>query len=284
MLAGNRLRALPDGLEALENLELLRLSANDFQTAAAALPEALLALPRLAWLALGGNPFNAAAEARAHDGHLVEPVPWPALRVGGLLGEGASGRIHAAEWPRADGTPRAVAVKLFKGAVTSDGLPRSEMAASLAVGTHAHLVGVEGQVEGHPDGTEALVLGRIPPGHRNLAGPPSFDSCTRDVYPDARRFRADEARAIAAGMADALAHLHARGLVHGDFYAHNILVDDAGHALLGDFGAASFVPDDDPRRAEALRAMDRRALAILVDELAARCDDPRALDGFRARA
>ncbi len=56
--------------------------------------------------------------------------------------------------------------------------------------------------------------------------------------------------------------------MHGDFYAHNILVDDDAHALLGDFGAASFLPEDDAARREALMRIDQRALAILVDELA----------------
>ena len=65
--------------------------------------------------------------------------------------------------------------------------------------------------------------------------------------------------------ADALAHLHAQGLMHGDFYAHNLLVDDDGHALLGDFGAASFLPEDDGARAEALKRIDRRALSVLIE-------------------
>ncbi len=41
-----------------------------------------------------------------------------------------------------------------------------------------------------------------------------------------------------------MAHLHGRGISHGDFYAHNILWREDGACLLGDFGAASFLPDD----------------------------------------
>lgn len=278
MLAGNRLAALPPGIGKLQRLELLRLAANRFETLEAALPDALLALPRLSWLAFAGNPFNQADEAAAARDRPIADIAWPRLRLGELLGEGASGRIHAATL---DEPGRAVAVKLFKGAVTSDGLPRSEMAASIAAGTHGHLVGVEGRVVGHPQGTDALVLPRIPSGHRNLAGPPSLSSCTRDVYAEGLRFTVDEARAIARGMGDALAHLHAHGVLHGDFYAHNILVDARCHALLGDFGAASFVPRRDAARAEALRRIDRRALGVLVDELAQRCGAPAALDDLR---
>ena len=271
-LAGNRLRRLPEGIARCERLELLRISANRFETLADALPEGLLALPRLTWLAYAGNPFNAAQEARALEATPIAHVPWHELQLGELLGEGASGHIWSALWRPSSGDARAVAIKLFKGAVTSDGLPLSEMAACIAADVHAHVIGVEGRIDGHPQGAQGLVLGLIPPRYRNLAGPPSLASCTRDVYATSLKFSAARARAIARATGDALAHLHAKGLMHGDFYAHNILVDDDGHALLGDFGAASFLPEDDAARHDALVRIDRRALAVLEDELARRCD------------
>jgi tRNA A-37 threonylcarbamoyl transferase component Bud32 len=41
------------------------------------------------------------------------------------------------------------------------------------------------------------------------------------------------------GLAGALAYLHSRGVSHGDFYAHNIMLEGgSGHAVLCDFGAA----------------------------------------------
>lgn len=281
MLAGNRLRSLPSNLAACRRLELLRIAANRFDTADAALPVPLLALPRLAWLAFGGNPFNETSEMQAVEEQPIPPIDCAQLTHGALLGEGASGVIHAATWQPGDGPARPVAVKRFKGAVTSDGLPRSEMAACIAAGSHPNIVGVEGRLAGHPDGAQGLVLQRIPPGFHNLADPPSFVSCTRDVYADGRRFTTGQARAIATGVSAGLAHLHAQGLVHGDLYAHNILVDALGDSLLGDFGAASFVPTADPQRAEALRRLDRRALGWLIDELDQRCDAPGALRHLR---
>ena len=294
MLAGNRLRRLPRRIGDCQRLELVRLAANDFERAEDALPEALLALPRLAWLGHAGNPFSQAREHAAEQAAVAgqtaaapaataaiaataPPIAWSRLVLQGLLGEGASGVIHAATWQPATGAAQPVAVKLFKGAMTSDGLPRSEMAASIAAGAHPNIVAVEGRLTGHPDGAQGLVLRRIPPNFRNLAGPPSLASCTRDVYACDARFSASQAGAIASAMSSALAHLHRQGLVHGDRYAHNILVDHAGASLLGDFGAASFVPADDRPRAEALQRIDRRALGWLIDELAQRCDEPDAL-------
>lgn len=283
MLAGNRLTRLPPGLAALQRLELVRLSANRFATVADALPMDLLALPRLAWLAHGGNPHGLAVERRAEQADPVPHIAWPRLQMQGLLGEGASGHIHAAVLD--DGAAaQPVAVKLFKGAVTSDGLPASEMAASIAAGTHPHLVGVLGRISAHPAGRHGLVMRRVPPQCRALAGPPSMQSCSRDVYAQGLRLTAQRASAIAQAIASALAHLHARGLAHGDLYAHNILVDEAGTCLLSDLGAASFLPVDDPVTATALRRLDWRAYAVLVDELATRCDAPQALQPWRRQA
>lgn len=280
-LAGNRLATLPRGIAHCEALELARLSANRFARIEDALPDGLLALPRLAWLAYAGNPFNAQHEARALAATPIASIAWEQLQLGELLGEGASGRIHAARWRDGRRADTPVAVKLFKGAVTTDGLPASEMAACIAADVHAHVIGVQGRISGHPQGAQGLVMGLIPPRYRSLAGPPSLASCTRDVYAADLRLAGPQARAIARGAGEALAHLHAQGLMHGDFYAHNLLVDDDAHALLGDFGAASFLPDDDAARARALMRIDRRALGVLIDELAQRCDTPALLDELR---
>ena len=279
MLAGNRLRALPASLAACQRLELLRIAANELTV----LPEWLLDMPRLAWLAFAGNPFCAELEeqALAQGSAALPGIDWSALQLHELLGEGASGVIHRATH-LADGAAHETAVKLFKGAMTSDGLPRSEMAACIAAGTHDHLVGVEGRIAGHPQGAQGLVLRLIPADHRNLAGPPSLATCTRDVYADGLRLNTAQALRIARGMASALAHLHWQGIAHGDLYAHNIVINDDGDSLLGDFGAASFMPPDDAPRTAALQRIDRRALAHLIDELAQRCDEPGALAELRA--
>ena len=265
-LAGNRLRALPASLAACERLELLRISANQLD----GLPDWLLALPRLTWLAHGGNPFSLALEADALEHAPMPRVPWHELDVQALLGEGASGHIYRAK--RADG--EAVALKVFKGEVTSDGLPLTELAACLQAGSHPQLIPAIGRLGGHPVGADGLLMPLVGPEFRTLAGPPSLASCTRDVYDPALRLAPGAVLTLAAGVADALAHLHARGLSHGDLYAHNILHDDYGQARLGDFGAASFLGSVPPHQAAGLRAMDVRAFGCLLEELAGCCDAP----------
>jgi serine/threonine protein kinase len=79
----------------------------------------------------------------------------------------------------------------------------------------------------------------------------------------------DLALGIACDVADALAHLHQRGVMHGDLYAHNILIDPVhGQAQLGDFGAATRLPMDTPELRQSLLALEVRALGCLLEELA----------------
>lgn len=272
MLAGNRLQSLPETMVACRQLELLRISANGFES----LPAWLLSLPRLAWLAFAGNPFSDGAESAMEQ--TKQPIFWHDLEVLQKLGEGASGVIHQANWHKAPVS--AVAVKLFKGAVTSDGLPRSEKAACIAAGDHANLISVLGKVSGHPEGTKGLVMPLIDASFKNLAGPPSLESCTRDIYPDDTHFSLDEVLSMARGIADAAAHLHARGILHGDLYAHNMLWNGRGTCLLGDFGAASFMPSGEAR--SALQRIEVRAFSCYLAELLARCAPHSLLDALRA--
>ena len=267
MLAGNRLRALPASMAQLHRLELLRIAANGLTE----FPSWLATLPRLTWLAYAGNPFCAQREL-AMTGTPSAAIGWEQLELKQKLGEGASGVIHRADY-RHDGMTEDVAVKLFKGAMTSDGSPLCEMAACIGAGAHPNLIPVLGHLERHPDGAHGLVMSLIDPEFINLAGPPSLESCTRDIYDADKRFDLAAALEIAHGIASAAARLHERGIMHGDLYGHNILHCARGRTLLGDFGAASFY-DPAADEAAALQRLEVRAFGFLLEELAERCDAP----------
>jgi Protein tyrosine and serine/threonine kinase len=278
MLAGNRLVRLPDSTAACRQLEMLRISANRFE----ALPEWVRSLPRLSWLAAGGNTFDTQAEDAAITARSVPHVDWRDLTLGKKLGEGASGVIHQATLKS---SRQDVAVKLFKGAVTSDGWPHSEMAACIAAGAHPMLIAAQSRIDGHPDGTEGLVMALVPPSFRTLAGPPSLASCTRDVYADDAQWTADVALRIARDIASAMQHLHARGILHGDLYAHNILWNAQGGGRLGDFGAGWMTGSLDAAQAQALQRLEMRAFGCLLEELLAHCSDapPTAMSALKDR-
>ena len=274
MLAGNRLQALPESLGACARLELLRIAANRLPH----LPGWLLKLPRLSWLAFAGNPFSDSSEAETLRQHPLPPIARDAIELQELLGQGASGLIHRASWQRPGQPARPMAAKLFKGSLTSDGLPHSEMAACIAAGEHANLIGVAGPLAAQGDAPPGLLMELVDPGFQPLAGPPSLASCTRDCYAPERRFAADEALRIAAGIASAVDHLHRRGILHGDLYAHNLLVEPSGANLLSDFGAASFF-DPESAAGAALQRIEARAFGCLLEELLERApeatSDPR---------
>ncbi|MDQ2147481.1 leucine-rich repeat-containing protein kinase family protein [Alcaligenaceae bacterium C4P045] len=279
LLAGNRLTALPDTLAQCRQIELIRLSANRFEV----LPRWLPDLQRLTWLAVAGNPVFAAQEAAGRANDVPVHADWDHLTVKEKLGEGASGVIYRGEWAMASSAaPQPVAIKLFKGAVTSDGLPQNEMAACIAGSGHASLIPVHARIDNHPDDAQGLVMALIDPDLRNLADPPSFASCTRDVYAPEQRLTLAAALRVARGIADAARHLHARGIMHGDLYAHNILYADDGRAYLGDFGAASFYPAAE----QAYERIEVRAFGLLLEELMALAQDEQlaAPDAFTAVA
>ena len=268
MLAGNRITTLPD-LSGCGQLALLRLAANRLET----LPSWLLSMPRLAWLALAGNPvIHKPADPLRREN--FPQISHESLCFHRVLGEGASGVIHKASWKRSEELSTDVAVKLFKGSMTSDGLPDSEMAATLAAAGHPGLVGVEGVVHNPGDATPGLVLPLLDPSFQPLAGPPNFASCSRDVYPDGFGISVDKLWIIIRSVAGAVAHLHARGLTHGDLYGHNILWNGVDRALLSDFGAASFFDPDDRATAGVLQRLEVRAFGCLLEELLAAVDNP----------
>ena len=267
MLAGNRLQALPETLAHCKRLELIRIAANQLH----AFPTWLLSLPRLSWLAYSGNPFSAALEAGALADSTLDDIHWDSLELDQLLGEGASGVIHRAKYGYADADFTYVAVKLFKGEVTSDGLPQCEMAVSVSAGEHPNLINVLGRVTAHPSGVNGLVMELIDAEFSNLAGPPSLDSCTRDVYSADTCFELPVVLRIAQSIVAVAQHLHQQGIMHGDLYGHNILHCGEGRTLLGDFGAASFYATEDRALADALQKLEVRAFGCILEELIAQC-------------
>lgn len=250
-LAGNRLETLPSSMKNLKELELIRLSANNLTE----IPQWLLNLPKLAWLAFSGNPCS-----HSKTSHM-KVVAHKDIELDELLGEGASGKIYRAN---IKGFNSVVAVKLFKGAVTSDGYAKDEMNAYMSIGTHPNLINVLAQLESEKLG---LVLEYIEPKFQNLGNPPNFETCSRDTYNDNLLFEVEEIKNVANAIISASMHLHKQGLMHGDLYAHNILVDSNYDTYLVDFGAASFYDKSNP----FYEKLEVLAFGNLLDDMLTRC-------------
>ncbi|KAH6652486.1 serine/threonine protein kinase [Truncatella angustata] len=256
MLSGNQIRTIPTEMSSCQKLGLLRLSANRIED----LPHWLFEMPELAFLSFAGNPCSSAAAHKVGAASALPSVCWTDIEVQELLGEGASGVISQGQWKTAGGFQQ-VAVKLFKGDVTSDGTPLDEMSACIHAGSHDNLIDPLGEIQSHPN-KKGLVMQLIPPSYITLGLPPSLESCTRDCFPVTTKLSASQGLRLLQGIASAAAHLHARGIAHGDLYAHNILYDAEGHALLGDFGAASIYENH-----HGIEKLEVLAFAHLIEDV-----------------
>ena len=255
MLSGNKLGFLPNSISKCTNLELLRIAANNLTS----FPISLLSLPKLSWLAYSGNPF-----CKKHPDSKIElqTINWNELEIKELLGEGASGNIYKAIYNDIE-----VAIKIFKGEMTSDGLPQEEMEINISMGVHENLIDVLAKVINHPENKDVLMLELIPSTFFNLGLPPSLESCTRDVYAKDFKLSTKAVLKILKGMANAAVHMHERGIMHGDFYAHNIMIDKDANSILGDFGGASYYEAEDFELNNSLEKLEVRAFGCLIEEL-----------------
>ena len=260
-LAGNKLKSLPDTMDNCLNLELLRISANQIQQ----IPNWLLNLPRLSWLAIDGNPC---AFTRDIAKDILENVFFDHLKINHKIGEGASGFIYHAKWEKQQ---KSVAVKIFKGEVTSDGYPQDELENCLLVGRHDNIVPLIGPFVEHPEHKTGIVMDFIPDNFKTLGLPPSLTTCTRDVFLEERKLTANQCYQIALSVSQGAFHLHQKGVMHGDLYAHNIMFDiETGMAYLGDFGASTHY-DIKGQLAPYFERLDVRAYGCLLDDLLSIC-------------
>ncbi|MGR5168594.1 leucine-rich repeat-containing protein kinase family protein [Vibrio astriarenae] len=273
-LAGNRLTSLPQSMSQLHNLQLLRISANQLTEC----PEQLLDLPQLAWFAFAGNPF---CQCDLHS-QTVPEIASQSYMLKEVLGQGASGVISKAVWNESqDEFPNEVAVKVFKGEITSDGYPEDELQACLKLGYHPNLVKSLAQV--NEPNYLALIMELIPAHYRNLGLPPCLDSCTRDTFTPGFTLTIAQIEKIVAEMSDVFEHLHNNQVCHGDLYAHNTLFDEQANIIFGDFGAASMYHMLTKPQQDKIKQIEHRALVHFIDDMLSVCaPEDRHSDTYQA--
>ena len=146
---------------------------------------------------------------------------WGPLRLEEAVGRGAFSQVYRA----VDSLGRHVAVKLLSPRLGADDLSSRVLDEGrvLASVKHPNIVVVHGADE--HDGRVGLWMEFL---HgRTLA-----------AEVDARgAHSADEAIVVGRALCGALAAVHAKGLVHGDVKAHNVMREEGGRVVLMDFGA-----------------------------------------------
>ena len=258
MLSGNKLKTLPESIGRCQNLELIRLASNQLESA----PEALLSkCKKLSWVAVSDNPFTDGIAPIANVKTNILDIDF--TNDDPVLGQGAGGVTRKVKW---NGTY--VAVKEYGGAIGSDGLPETERRLACSAGNLgcSALVQVLGETKKHGALVMEYLDGFVP-----LAGPPSMESCSRDVYAEDHTnvlMTTSQAELLVARLLEALAALHQAGICHGDFYGHNILLDpnDPSTVRLTDLGAAFFY-DKNSDMAPYFQLAELRAFTIMVQEV-----------------
>ena len=155
------------------------------------------------------------------------PLDFPGYAVQGLAGRGGMGRVYRAEQLA---TRRMVAIKLLTaGRVDPASLATFRREAStLAQLEHPHIVPLYDY--GEQAGTPYLVV-------RFLSGGTMADRLKSGPVDPATAMR------WITDVADALDAAHRRGITHRDVKPSNLLLDEAGHVYLGDFGIAATAVD-----------------------------------------
>jgi len=267
-LAGNQLTALPDSMQQCQQLGLLRLALNSFEH----FPDWLFTLPHLAWLALGANP---ACPVPQKADLQLPLVPDQAFVCLDKLGEGASGVIYRAQYVPADAGLAApdlavgteLALKRFKGWITSDGCPKDELQNYLNAGAHPNLIPVLARVS--DTALPALAMALIPKDFQSLGLPPSFATITRDTFSAEFTITAPEVLKLALQLVSVVTQLHQRQIIHGDLYAHNVLNNVEGQLYLGDFGAATALDALPVWQQQHAKAQEIRAFGYFLADLLA---------------
>lgn len=270
MLSGNQLQTLPvEAMAKLQNLELIRLACNRLQEPPLAL---LQECKNLRWAAFASNPFlEATTKKKGLISSSLSILNDPCLddtTAAEVLGKGAGGITRKVFYQQGGGASTSstpVAVKTFVGELTSDGSPQDEKAINVMAATlkDPALIQLLGET------SQGSLVMEFLDGYQALAGPPSFDTCSRDVYSDtiAATVSPEFAWKIATELLRVLTRLHSLSICHADFYAHNILIHPALQQVkLSDFGAAFFY-DAASDYGNAIRKVELRAYTVLVKEL-----------------
>ncbi len=155
----------------------------------------------------------------------------PGAEIGGYtvvapLGAGGMGTVYRA----LDGGGNPVALKLLH-TDSSDASSRARLLREVAALQRLRHPAVAAVLDAETDSTEAFLVTELVDG-------PDLEELVRERGP----LDADGLLALATGLRDALAAVHAAGVVHRDLKPSNVLMTDAGPVLI-DFGLAQAEQD-----------------------------------------
>ena len=249
MLSGNMLNSLPSNIVKCQKIELIRLSNNLFNS----VPLCIFELNNLAWISMANNPCFPLPKLNNNKLYIESQN----VKYIEQIGEGTSGVVYKSIIKNKD-----VAVKKYKGKMTSDGLSTNEMFILSSIKPHYNLINVIGYLyEEKIENINGIIMPLFKE-YNPIGLPPTFDTVTRDFYEK----KIKNPRYIIEQIESVTNHLHTNNIIHGDLYAHNIIYNiNKNHSVLTDFGASFFI--DDKYLLNKFIIIEKRALNILKQEL-----------------
>ena len=249
MLSGNMLKSLPSDIIECKQIELIRLSNNQFNS----VPICIFELNNLAWISMANNPCFPLPKLN-NDKQFIKKINVKHIEK---IGEGTSGIVHRSVFQNTE-----VAIKIYKGKMTSDGLSTNEIYTLSSIKPHINLIEVLGYLYGeNEEDIEGLVMSLFN-NYNPIGEPPSFETITRDLY----KIKIINPEYIIEQIENVVNHLHKNNIIHGDIYAHNIIYNTyKKHSVLTDFGASFIVSSKDLLNKFII--IENRALNILKNEL-----------------
>ncbi|AKS41631.1 serine/threonine-protein kinase [Wenzhouxiangella marina] len=176
----------------------------------------------------------------ARAGEAVSALPTiPGFELNELVGHGGMGSVYRARQLHPD---REVAIKLIRADLMSAEARQRLVQEADLLGrlNHPSIARI------HAAGTVDSAAGAQPWLAMEL-----IDGLPLDAYLQSRSLSNREVIELIGAIADGVAHAHQQGVIHRDLKPANVLVDEAGHPHVLDFGVARLT-DVDPGQASTL--------------------------------
>lgn len=251
LLTKNKIDSIPKDITQCQSLELLRISLNNLKES----PISILDdLPNLAWYSDSENLFN----LNSGENNLKK-FEAKDLNMISTIVDGPNSKVEKVSFDDTNAI-----LKLFKNDFVSDGSGTNEIMINSRLGAHPNIMKPLGYIEDKMKNLKGLLIEDLSMDFNPIAMSPDFNSCTRDIYKNFRVSK-EAAKKATRALKDACNYLHSLGIMHGDIYGHNTYLNTlSSEVKIGDFGAASIMPDNE---IEIRRKIDIRALNILIDEI-----------------
>lgn len=153
--------------------------------------------------------------------HDVACIPWDALEVGEMIGQGGFGSVHLGTWHHSPVAIKQLHLRTLSAELLQEFLHEATIMAKCQFDNVVRLYGIVAEAGHYSMVMEFMNKGSL---HSFLM--------SKSAFPWPQRFK------VAIGLAKGLSYLHDKKILHRDLKSQNVLLDDQLNAKICDFGLA----------------------------------------------